>query len=355
MSEDIQTLRGRIDALDLEILRLVNERAAAAHAIGKLKSDGIAYRPEREAQILRRLGEVNPGPLANPAVTRLFTEIVSACRGLEDVFIVASLGPKGTFSEEAVAKHFGSQVSALLFGSIDEAFRAVESGTAGYAVVPIENSTEGAVGRTLDLLLASPLKICGEVILPVHQNLLSRETDVAKIQRVFSHAQSLAQCHRWLGQNAPQLERIPVASNAEAARLASETPGAAAIAGRSAASHYGLNILAANIEDEPNNTTRFVVLSRQEVAPSGLDKTSAVMSIRNRPGAIHELLAPLARAGVSMTRLESRPSRTGLWEYVFFVDVEGHQRDDKVHRALEEMRGLAAFLKILGSYPQAHS
>ncbi len=355
MSEDIQALRGRIDALDLEILRLVNERAAAAHAIGNLKSDGIAYRPEREAQILRRLSEVNPGPLANPAVTRLFTEIVSACRGLEDVFVVASLGPKGTFSEEAVAKHFGSQVSALLFASIDEVFRAVESGAAGYAVVPIENSTEGAVGRTLDLLLASPLKICGEVILPVHQNLLSRESDPAKIQRVFSHAQSLAQCHRWLGQNAPQLERIPVASNAEAARLASETPGAAAIAGRAAATHYGLNILAANIEDEPNNTTRFVVLSRQDVAPSGLDKTSLVMSIRNRPGAIHELLAPLARAGVSMTRLESRPSRTGLWEYVFFVDVEGHQRDDKVHQALEEMRGLAAFLKILGSYPQAHS
>ena len=354
MAEDLKFLRARIDALDLEILKLVNERAATAHAIGKLKSDGVIYRPEREAQVLRQVVERNPGPLAGAAMTRVFGEIVSACRALEDVFVVASLGPKGTFSEEAVAKHFGSQVSALLLGSIDDAFRAVESGSAGYAVVPIENSTEGAVGRTLDLMLASPLKICGEVILPVHQNLLSKETDTEKIQRVFSHAQSLAQCQRWLAQNAPRLERIPVASNAEAARLASESPGAAAIAGQAAAAHYGLHVLAANIEDEPNNTTRFVVLSREEIAPSGQDKTSLVMSCRNLPGAIHALLAPLARAGVSMTRLESRPSRTGLWEYVFFVDVEGHQRDDKVHLALEQMRGLAAFLKILGSYPQAH-
>ncbi|MFN0038279.1 MAG: prephenate dehydratase [Burkholderiales bacterium] len=353
MAEDLKFLRARIDALDLEILKLVNERAATAHAIGKLKSDGVIYRPEREAQVLRQVEERNPGPLTGAAVTRVFGEIVSACRALEDAMVVASLGPKGTFSEEAVIKHFGSQISALMCGSIDDVFRSVESGSAGYAVVPIENSTEGAVGRSLDLLLASPLRICGEVVLPVHQNFGSREADVTKVRRVFSHAQSLAQCNRWLSQNCPSAERVPVASNAEAARMAGETPASAAISGRAAAGLYGLTILAANIEDEPNNTTRFVVLSRQDVPPSGLDKTSLVMSIRNRPGAIYELLKPLADAGVSMTRLESRPSRTGLWEYVFFVDVEGHQDDAAVAQALEEMRDLAAFLKVLGSYPVA--
>jgi chorismate mutase/prephenate dehydratase len=220
-------------------------------------------------------------------------------------------------------------------------------------VVPVENSTEGAVGHTLDKLLSTPLKICGEVVLPVHQNLLSRVTERAAIKRIYSHAQSLAQCSRWLNQNCPHAELVPVASNAEAARMAAVQPEAAAVAGRSAAEHYELPVLAANIEDEPTNTTRFAVISRQEVPPSGDDKTSLVMSTRNIPGAIHELLTPLARCGVSMTRLESRPSRTGLWEYVFFVDLEGHQTEEKVARALEQMRGIAAFLKILGSYPVA--
>jgi len=353
MSEQLKQLRSRIDALDQEILTLVSERAAAAHAIGKLKGDGPVYRPEREAQVLRHLAERNPGPLPDQAVMRLFTEIISACRALEDEFSVACLGPKGTFSEEAVVKHFGSQAPATLCGSIDEVFRAVEAGSVGYGVVPVENSTEGAVGRTLDNLLSTPLRICGEVVLPVHQNLLSRAAMITAVKRIYSHAQSLAQCSRWLNQNCPHAELVPVASNAEAARMAAEEADAAAIAGRSAAEHYGLPVLAANIEDEPNNTTRFAVISRQEVPPSGNDKTSLVMSTRNIPGAIHELLTPLARCGVSMTRLESRPSRTGLWEYVFFVDLEGHQTEDKVARALDEMRGIAAFLKILGSYPVA--
>ena len=353
MPDNLKQLRARIDALDLEILKVVSERASAAHAIGKLKDDGTVYRPEREAQVLRRLAEANPGPLPDKVIMHLFTEVISACRALEDAFSIASLGPRGTFSEEAVVKHFGGQAPVMLCTSIDEVFRSVESGNVGYGVVPIENSTEGAVGRTLDFLLSTPLKICGEVLLPVHQNLLSKSNDISTVKRIFSHAQSLGQCNRWLAQNCPHAERVPVASNAEAAKMAQDDAESAAIAGRAAAAHYGLSIIADNIEDEPNNTTRFVVISRQEVPPSGNDKTSLVMSTRNVPGAIHELLTPLANNRVSMTRLESRPSRTGLWEYVFFLDMEGHQSEGNVARALEEMRELAAFLKILGSYPVA--
>ena len=353
MADNLKALRERIDALDLEILRLVSERASAAHAIGKLKGGGTVYRPEREAQVLGRLSERNPGPLSDKTVVHLFTEVISACRALEDAFKVASLGPKGTFSEEAAVKHFGGQSPVLLCPSIDEVFRCVESGTIGYGVVPVENSTEGAVGRTLDLLLSTPLKICGEVLLPVHQNLLAKASELSAVRRVYSHAQSLAQCSRWLSQHVAHAQRIPVASNAEAARMAQEDAESAAIAGRAAAEHYGLVVLAANIEDEPNNTTRFVVISSLDVPASGKDKTSLVLSTRNVPGAIHELLTPLASNGVSMTRLESRPSRTGLWEYVFFLDMVGHQSGENVARALGEMRAKAAFLKVLGSYPVA--
>jgi chorismate mutase / prephenate dehydratase len=353
MADELAKLRERIDALDLEILRLVNERAGLARDIGKIKGEAVVYRPEREAQVLRRISKNNPGPLPGGSVTRLFTEIISACRALEDSLSVACLGPKGTFSEEAAIKHFGTQAPAVLCASIDDVFRAVESGAVGYGVVPVENSTEGAVGRTLDLLLSTPLRMCGEVLLPVHQNLLGKAAAAADIKRIYSHAQSLAQCNRWLNQNCPKAERVPVASNAEAARLARDDSEAGAIAGRTAAEHYGLAMLAANIEDEPNNTTRFAVVARQDVPPSGKDKTSFVMSALNRPGAIHELLTPLAQHQVSMTRLESRPSRTGLWEYVFFVDIEGHQLLDNVARALDEIRQRAAFLKILGSYPMA--
>jgi chorismate mutase/prephenate dehydratase len=353
MADNLKQSRERIDALDVEILKLINERASTAHAIGKLKGDGTVYRPEREAQVLRRLAEANRGPLSGQVVMHLFTEIISACRALEDAFSVASLGPKGTFSEEAVVKHFGSQSPIVLCASIDEVFRSVESRSVGYGIVPIENSTEGAIGRTLDLLLSTQLHLCGEVLLPVHQNLLSKGTDIAAVTRIFSHAQSLAQCNRWLSQHCPRAERVPVTSNAEAAKMAQDADSFAAVASKSAAAHYGLGVLAENIEDEPNNTTRFVVLSTQDAAPSGNDKTSLVMSTRNMPGAIHGLLTPLATNRVSMTRLESRPSRTGLWEYVFFLDMEGHQNDDRVARALQEMKQLAAFLKVLGSYPVA--
>ena len=350
--DELQQHRASIDAIDDEILKLVNRRAEHAQAIGALKN-GVVYRPEREAQVLRRIKDNNPGPLAGETVARLFREIMSACLALEKPLSVAFLGPQGTFTQAAAIKHFGHAALTRPCASIDEVFREVEAGLADYGVVPVENSTGGAVGTTLDLLLQSPLKVCGEVDLRVHQFLLRKTAGMAGIVKVYSHAQSLAQCHEWLNQNLPGVERMPVVSNAEAARLAAGDESAAAIAGESAADHYGLERLAENIEDKPDNTTRFLVIGQHDAEPSGRDKTSLAMSVKNRPGAVYELLMPLARHDVSMTKLESRPSRSGLWEYVFFVDIEGHRQDWKVTQALSELADKAAFLKILGSYPVA--
>jgi chorismate mutase/prephenate dehydratase len=286
----------------------------------------------------------------------VFREVISACRGLEQAIRVAYLGPQGTFSEQAVRRHFGGGVEALPGAVIDEVFRRCESGDAQFAVVPVENSTEGAVGRSLDLLVVTPLKICGEVELRVQQNLMVKSGDAAAVQRVYSHAQSLAQCSAWLNQHLPRAERVPVASNAEAAERAGREAGAAAIAGEAAAERYGLRVLARAIEDDPNNTTRFLVLGALEPAPTGRDRTSLVMSAENKPGAVHALLTPLAANGVSMTRIESRPARamrSALWEYLFFIDLEGHARDERVAAALAELRRKAPFLKVLGSYPAA--
>lgn len=344
--------RDAIDALDRDLLRLLNQRAAHAKAIGALKS-GPVYRPEREAQVLRRVRDDNPGPLSNDAAAGVFREIMSACLALEQRLSVAYLGPAGTFSHGAVTHHFGTFVNAEPCASIDEVFRAAESGRTDNAVVPVENSTEGAVGRTLDLMCQTPLTIVGEIKLRVQQNLLTRGIALEAVTKVYSHAQSLAQCVQWLARHLPRVERIAVASNAEAARLAASEHGAAAIAGDAAASVYALDIVAARIEDEPNNTTRFWVLGRQALPASGKDETSLVMSAQNRPGAVHALLEPFAKHGVSMSRLESRPSRTGLWEYFFFVDLEGHQDDPPVAAALAELRHRAPFLKLLGSYPAA--
>lgn len=345
--------REAIDVLDREILARMNARAGHAQAIGALKAGGggAAYRPEREAQVLAGLAADNAGPLSNEALTGVFRQIMSACLALEQRLRVAYLGPAGTFSHAALAKHFGLFVEALPHATIDEVFRAVESGQADYAVVPVENSTEGAVGRTLDLMCATELSVCGEIKLRVQQNLLSNAGAVDKVTRVYSHAQSLAQCVQWLARHLPGVPRIAVASNAEAARLAAAEAGTAAIAGDIAAAIYQLAILAPHIEDEPNNTTRFWVLGRQAIAPSGRDETSLVMSAPNKPGAVHALLEPFARHGVSMTRFESRPARTGLWEYLFFVDLAGHRDDPPVAAALAELAERAPFLKLLGSYP----
>jgi chorismate mutase/prephenate dehydratase len=353
MSEKLKQFREQIDQLDSELLQIVNRRATLAQQIGHLKEDGVILRPEREAQVLRRLQEMNPGPLSNTAVAQLFTEVMSQCRALEAPMTVAFLGPEGTFTEAAAMKRFGSAVHKLPCATIDEVFRATESAAAHYSIIPVENSTEGAVGRSLDLLMHSHLSICGEVMLPIHQCLLSKSCDLSEIKTVYSHSQSFGQCQNWLNRNLPNAVLIHVSSNAEAARLASENRESAAIAGSQAASLFELNLCVENIEDDPKNTTRFLVLGKQSVAPSGNDKTSLVLSAANRPGAVYDLLAPLAKHGVSMTKFESRPARSGLWEYVFYMDIEGHQTEAKVAAALIELRKTAAFLKILGSYPVA--
>jgi len=364
-SAELEQLREAIDAVDDRLLEDLNERARLARAIGTLKV-GQAYRPEREAQVLRRIKERNPGPLASETMALLFREIMSACLALERPITVAYLGPKGTFSERATLKHFGLAAEALPTASIDEVFRAVESGAADFGVIPVENSTEGAVGRSLDLMPQTPMQVCGEVVVRIHHHLMekptalpdnvaskSRPRDFSEIRRVFSHGQSLAQCHEWLNTNLPHVERVAVSSNAEAARRAAEEKHSAAVAGEMAAEHYGLEILASNIEDEPNNTTRFLVLGDYQPKPSGRDKTSMVLSARNRAGAVYEMLTPFATRGVSMTKFESRPSRVALWEYLFFVDIEGHRDDPKVAAALDDVAGIAGYLKVLGSYPMA--
>jgi chorismate mutase/prephenate dehydratase len=356
MADDIDNLRLQIDRIDDELAALLQRRAGLAQDIGKLKGGAPAYRPERESAILQRVTR-QEGILSAERVAAVFREIISACRGLEEAIRVSYLGPQGTFSEQAVRKHFGAAVEALPVASVDEAFRRCESGDAQFTVVPAENSTEGVVGRTLDLLVATPLRICGEIELRVQQNLLSREEGFSAIGKVYSHTQSLAQCNGWLAQNLPGVERVPVASNAEAAQRAAKEAGTAAIAGLAAAERYGLKALARSIEDDASNTTRFLVLGHLQPGPSGRDRTSLVMSAQNRPGAVHALLTPLAKHGVSMTRIESRParSRAALWEYLFFVDLEGHENDERVAAALAALRGQAPFLKILGSYPVAVS
>lgn len=353
MSEELKKCREQIDSIDEQLLQLVSRRAQLAHTIGNLKNGGPIYRPEREAQVLRRLLDQNPGPLSGEAVTAIFRTVMSNCRALEKELSVAFLGPLGTFSEEAANKQFGGLSKPVQCASIDEVFQTVETGAVDYGVVPVENSTEGGIGRTLDLLLLTSLYICGEIALPVHHNLLSKASDKSGVTKLYSHAQSLAQCHEWLNRNLPGIERQAVASNSEAARLAAEQPGAAAIASRRAGELFGLDLLAENIEDDPRNTTRFLVLSNHDVAPSGKDKTSLAMAARNVPGAVVSLLEPLARHDVSMTKFESRPAHTGLWEYVFFVDIEGHREDAHVAAALQEVDDRAAFLKVMGSYPVA--
>jgi len=353
VDDEIGRRRDEIDRIDAEIVTLVGERATHAAAIGRLKGDGPVYRPEREAEVLQRVATANRGPLPVESLTRIFVEIVSACRALEQRLRVGYLGPAGTFSEMAVGQHFGQSIEAVPIASIDEVFRQAETGATEFAVVPVENSTEGAVGRTRDLLLSTPLKICAEIVLRVHQNLMAKSDSLAGVARVYSHAQSLAQCHQWLSRNLAGAERVQVASNAEAARLAADEAAACAVGPAIAAERYGLHLLARNIEDEPNNLTRFLVLGRLEPGPTGRDLTSLVMSAPNRPGAVHALIGPFAKHGVSMSRIESRPSRIGTWEYMFHLDIQGHSRDPQVAAALAELKDLAPFLKILGSYPAA--
>ncbi len=356
---DLAEMRRRIDAVDEQLQELISERARLAQQVGISKTaDGHTvdfYRPEREAEVLRAVKTRNRGPLGDDSMMRLFREIMSACLAQQEPLKVAYLGPEGTFTQQAVLKQFGHAVRGLAVASIADVFHEVESGSADFGVVPIENSTEGTITHTLDRFISSPLRICGEVELRVHQNLMGRMRALEEIERLCSHPQSLAQCREWLDEHLSQVERIAVASNAEAARRARDEKGTAAIAGQVAAEVYGLDILVADIEDRKDNTTRFLVVGRQSFQPSGEDKTTLLITAgrTDAPGALYRLLEPLALHGISMTRIESRPSKRRKWDYVFFVDVEGHEQDPPVKRALAELRKRASLFRVLGSYPRA--
>ena len=356
---DLTRLRSEIDRLDDELLKLLNERAVVSGKIGEAKRAedpaGPVYRADREAIVLRRLEGANPEPLPAEAVSRIFHEVMSASSALQRAVRVAYLGPAGTFSEAAALRQFGRSAVAVPCASFDEAFRRTEAGETDFSVVPVENSTEGTISRVLDLLLASPLKVCAEVVVRVQQNLMRNRVGLDGIARVYSHGQSLAQTQNWLTRNLPGAERVTVASNAEAARLASLDESTAAIAGVNAAENFSLTILASNIEDDPTNRTRFMVVGHAEALVSGRDRTWLVMSAPNVAGGLIKLLAPLAAHGVSMTKIESRPARVasmpGTWEYMFYVDLEGHREDANVAGALAELKAIAPYLKIFGSYP----
>lgn len=359
--QKLLALRNEIDAIDDEIGRLISARAKCAQEVAEVKkatlpleAQVLFYRPEREAQVLRKAMERNTGPLSNEEIARLFREIMSACLALENPIKVAYLGPEGTFTQQAALKHFGHSAVALPFSAIDEVFREVEAGAVNYGVVPVENSTEGVVNHTLDNFMGSNLKICGEVELRIHQNLLvSDVTNIGSISRIYSHSQSLAQCRKWLDAHYPKAERIAVNSNAEAAKRLKGEWNAAAIAGSMAAELYGLTVLAEKIEDQPDNSTRFLIIGTQAVPASGVDKTSVVVAMRNEPGALHNLLEPFHRHNIDLTRVETRPSRTGAWTYVFFIDFVGHVDDPLISKVLKEVAQRAADLKLLGSYPKA--
>jgi chorismate mutase/prephenate dehydratase len=358
MKKSLKDLRIEIDQIDEQLLALISARAKCASEVGMVKKengedDCQFYRPEREASILRRVAEQNPGPLADEEMARLFRQIMSACLAVERQLNIAFLGPAATFTEEAALKHFGHSVRTTAINSISEVFREVESGAANYGVVPIENSTEGVITHTLDNFTRSSLKIVGEVELRIHHYLLSRETDLNKVTQINSHQQSLAQCRKWLDANAAAIPRDAVGSNAQAALIAQQQANVAAIASRSAAEKYDLNVLASNIEDMPDNTTRFLIIGSNKVAASGVDKTSLLVSAPNKPGALYSLLRPFAKNNVSMTRIESRPSRSANWEYVFFLDLEGHIEDQPLKLALQELSEVSDMINILGSYPKA--
>ncbi len=356
-AESLEAVRQEIDQLDDQIQALISDRARLAFRVRESKGDFTNavdyYRPEREAQVLRRVIERNQGPLTDAEMTRLFREIMSACLAQQEPMNIAYLGPEGTFTQQAVHRHFGHSVRALSLPSIDNVFEQVQSSEADFGVVPVENSSQGIVSHTLDMFLTSELKICGEIELRVHQNLMTQARSLGEIERVYSHAQSLSQCRAWIRAHMPDAELIAVSSNAEAARRVRNAPDSAAIGGRSAAEIYGLPVMFSNIEDSQDNTTRFLVVGRHLLAPSGRDKTSMLLAGHEGPGLLYHLLSPFERQQVNMTRIESRPSSEGKWAYVFFIDVEGHAEDPPVAAALSELEGVAKLFRVLGSYPRA--
>ena len=357
MPADLSSVREQIDGIDREIQGLIAERALWAHQVGKAKGKLAAavdyYRPEREAQVLRRVVDRNDGPLSDEVLVRLFREIMSACLAQQEPLKIGYLGPEGTFSQQAVHKHFGHSAKGLPMASIEEVFDEVAAGHADFGVVPVENSGQGTIQSTLDLFLTSPLMICGEVELRVHQYLLSRTGHIEDVERVYSHGLSLAQCKGWLRQHLLEAEKHPVASNGEAARRARNADDAAAIAGENAAHVYGLKVVVGPIEDRADNTTRFLVIGRASFPPSGHDRTSLLVFIRDQPGALYRILEPLARRGISMNRIESRPAHGALWQYAFFIEVAGHAEESPLSDALGEIDDFAGDVRVLGSYPVA--
>jgi len=357
MAKTLPELRTQIDAIDLELLALLNQRASLAHEVGEIKQlDGSpVFRPDREAQIISALQTGNPGPLKNHSVAFIWREIMSACRVLEAPQRVAYLGPAGTFSEQAALQYFGASIERVLCVSIDEVFRATAAGSAEFGVVPVENSSEGVVSRSLDLLLNSPLHIVGETSFLVRHNLLRMTPSQSDIEAVYAHPQALAQCQDWLTTHLPNVQRRQASSNAEGARLASANPAWAAIASERAGSEFGLHVVSRAIQDDAFNRTRFAVVCLPQTLPapeaSGQDCVSLIVSVPNKPGAVHDLLMPLKTHGVSMTRFESRPARSGQWEYYFYIDLQGHPSQPHVALALKELQGLCAFYKVLGTYP----
>lgn len=354
----LEDIRQKIDTIDLTIQQLLNERTAMAQEVARVKIENGEqadfYRPDREAMVLRKVMERNEGPLSAPEMARLFREIMSACLAAEKTLEVAYLGPEGSFTQAAAQKHFGGSVELHSMSTIADVFHAVETGNACYGVVPVENSSEGMVSHTLDRFIGSPLKINGEVTLRIHHYLLSKETKLSNVRTVYAHPQALAQCRQWLTEELPDAELVPLNSNAEAAKkVAADPDGSAAIAANRAAEIYGLSVLVKNIEDEVDNTTRFLVIGGQNVGPSGVDKTALLVATKNKPGALQTLLKPLADSGISMTRIESRPSRKGIWEYVFFIDIEGHINEHPVADALDRLEQESSMFRILGSYPKA--
>ncbi len=352
-------VRERIDAIDKQLQSLLSERAQAALDVARIKRADTPneivkfYRPEREAQILRTVAQRNEGPLKDATVQRIFREIISASLALEQPLEVAYLGPEGTYSHAAALKHFGHAVNCVAEPGISEIFHAVETQRVHYGLVPVENSTEGAVNHTLDLLMDTSLTICGEVSMRIQHCLLSANTNISDIKAVHAHPQALAQCRGWLDQHLPDAARVSESSNAAAAQLAKQDDTIAAVAGAEAATRYELITLQAGIEDEKTNTTRFYILGVDAVPASGKDSTSLLVAAPHKPGGLRSLLQPLEEAGVSMTRIESRPGRGALWEYMFFIDVSGHRDDSRLAPVLAQLEDQVPLLRVLGSYPTA--
>ncbi len=355
--DPLAEIRKRIDEIDKSIQDLVSERASCAAQVAKVKQQqgetGHFYRPEREAQVLRTVMQRNAGPLSDESIAGIFREIMAACLAHEKPLTVAFLGPEGTYTHSAAVKHFGSLIEAKPVESIEEVFRIVEADGANFGVVPVENSSAGVINHTLDLFMKSSLMISGEVTLRIRHNLLSKVDSLDKIDRVYAHQQSLSQCNQWLDKHLPNAERIAMSSNAKAVLHAIDNNGAASIGGSMAAELYDVPVLAADIEDEPDNTTRFVVIGQHRSPPSGDDRTSLLVFVHNRPGSLFDLLKPLAERNISMSNIESRPSRRGVWDYVFFIDIDGHRDDEVIKQAIAEIEKASAMVTILGSYPKA--